>query len=165
MGWKATGAMWTTLPLVASSAMPLTNSKNCVEWTIESPDEAGIGEVAVRAEHLFQVDADGWRRTGDLGRISDEGYLSLHGRVDDRIIRGGENIYPTELELVLLEHRGVREVAVVGVPDRRWGEIVKAVVVPASAELPPDAEELRSLGEAIFVAAGASQENAGVVMH
>jgi acyl-CoA synthetase (AMP-forming)/AMP-acid ligase II len=116
-----------------------------VEWKIESPDEAGIGEIAVRAEHLFQVDADGWRRTGDLGRISDEGYLSLHGRVNDRIIRGGENIYPTELELVLLEHPGVREVAVVGVPDRRWGEIVKAVVVPASTELPPDTEELRSL--------------------
>ena len=69
-----------------------------VELRIESPDEDGIGEVAVRADHLFQIDDDGWRRTGDLGRISDEGYLSLHGRVNDRIIRGGENIYPTELE-------------------------------------------------------------------
>jgi acyl-CoA synthetase (AMP-forming)/AMP-acid ligase II len=116
-----------------------------VELRIEAPDEAGIGEVAVNAEHLFQVDEDGWRRTGDLGRISDEGYLSLHGRVDDRIIRGGENIYPTEIELVLLEHPGVREVAVVGVPDRRWGEVVKAVVVPASADSPPDSDDLRTL--------------------
>jgi acyl-CoA synthetase (AMP-forming)/AMP-acid ligase II len=116
-----------------------------VELRIEAPDGEGIGEVVVRAEHLFQVDADGWRRTGDLGRISDDGYLSLHGRINDRIIRGGENIYPAEIELVLLEHPGVREVAVVGVPDRRWGEIVKAVVVPASADAGPDVEELRSL--------------------
>jgi acyl-CoA synthetase (AMP-forming)/AMP-acid ligase II len=116
-----------------------------VSLRIEVPDAEGIGEVVVRAEHLFQVDADGWRRTGDLGRISDEGYLSLHGRVNDRIIRGGENIYPAEIELVLLEHPGVREVAVVGVPDRRWGEIVKAVVVPASPGSVPDADELRAL--------------------
>jgi acyl-CoA synthetase (AMP-forming)/AMP-acid ligase II len=133
----------------ATSRPDLLLSVGCaargVELRVESPDEEGIGEVAVRADHLFQVDDDGWRRTGDLGRISDEGYLSLHGRVNDRIIRGGENIYPSEIELVLLEHPDVREVAVVGVPDRRWGEIVKAVVVPAFPDDPPDTEDLRSL--------------------
>jgi acyl-CoA synthetase (AMP-forming)/AMP-acid ligase II len=115
---------------------------------IESPDADGIGEVIVRADHLFQVDADGWRRTGDLGTISAEGYLSLHGRVNDRIIRGGENIYPIEIENALVDHPGVREAAVVGIADRRWGEIVKAVVVPVDPGAPPDVEELRQ-----FVAA------------
>jgi acyl-CoA synthetase (AMP-forming)/AMP-acid ligase II len=116
-----------------------------VELRVEQPDADGIGEIAVRAPHLFQVDADGWRRTGDLGAISDEGYLSLHGRVDDRIIRGGENIYPIEVELVLLEHPQVRECAVIGVPDRRWGEVVKAVVVPQPTGATPDVDELRQL--------------------
>jgi acyl-CoA synthetase (AMP-forming)/AMP-acid ligase II len=114
------------------------------ELAVEHPDADGIGEIAVRASHLFQVDADGWRRTGDLGTISDEGYLSLHGRLNDRIIRGGENIYPAEIELVLLAHPGVREVAVVGVPDRRWGEVVKAVVVPSDPFDPPDPDELKA---------------------
>ena len=69
----------------------------------------------------------------------------MHGRVNDRIIRGGENIYPIEIETVLAGHADVREVAIVGVPDRRWGEIVKAVVVPTNVEAPPDLEELRAL--------------------
>jgi long-chain acyl-CoA synthetase len=93
---------------------------------------------------VFQVDEDGWRRTGDLGAISDEGYLTLHGRVNDRIIRGGENVYPIEIEHVLAGHPGVREVAVVGVPDRKWGELIKAVVVPTNLGAPPEAEHLRT---------------------
>ncbi|MFM2073043.1 MAG: hypothetical protein RLZZ623_3307 [Actinomycetota bacterium] len=113
------------------------------ELRIESPDDEGIGEVAIRAPHIFQVDADGWRRTGDLGTISDEGYLSLHGRVGDRIVRGGENIYPSEIEHVLSSHPAVREVAVVGVADRLWGEIVKAVVVAADPHDLPSTDELR----------------------
>jgi acyl-CoA synthetase (AMP-forming)/AMP-acid ligase II len=115
------------------------------ELRIERPDDDGIGEIAMRAPHVFQRDADGWRRTGDLGTISDEGYVTLHGRLNDRIIRGGENIYPIEIEHLLASHPGVREAAVVGVPDRRWGEIVKAVVVPDDPAAPPDADELRAL--------------------
>ena len=115
------------------------------ELRIERPDGEGIGEIAMRAPHVFQQDDDGWRRTGDLGAISDEGYITLHGRLDDRIIRGGENIYPIEIEHLLASHPGVREVAVVGVPDRKWGEIVKAVVVPDDPDDPPDADSLRAL--------------------
>jgi len=99
--------------------------------------------VAVRAAHTFVHDADGWRRTGDLGALDADGYLTLHGRVNDRIIRGGENIYPVEIEQALAAHPGVREAAVVGVPDRRWGEIVKAVVVAVDPAAPPDLDDVR----------------------
>jgi acyl-CoA synthetase (AMP-forming)/AMP-acid ligase II len=115
-----------------------------IELRIESPDAKGIGEIAVRAPHTFVTDDDGWRRSGDLGRVDAEGYVSLHGRVNDRIIRGGENIYPVEIEVALMKHPGVREAAVVGVPDRRWGEVVKAVVVAADPLAPPTDEELKA---------------------
>ena len=68
---------------------------------------------------------------------------TLHGRTNDRIIRGGENIYPVEVEQALIGHPGVREVAVVGMPDRRWGEIVKAVIVAEHAAGPPPIAELQ----------------------
>ena len=112
-----------------------------VELRVEEPDGDGIGEIAVRSGHTFVTDADGWRRSGDLGRFDAEGYLSLHGRANDRIIRGGENIYPVEIEVALASHPGVREAAVVGVPDRRWGEVVKAVVVADGGQ--PGEDELR----------------------
>ncbi|MGD9704593.1 MAG: class I adenylate-forming enzyme family protein [Acidimicrobiia bacterium] len=113
------------------------------ELRVEHPDDDGIGEIAIRAPHVFQADEDGWRRTGDLGVISEEGFVTLHGRTGDRIIRGGENIYPVEVENALREHPGVRDVAVVGVADRRWGEVVKAVIVPTVADAPPNPDELR----------------------
>lgn len=115
------------------------------ELRVENPDADGIGEIAIHAAHAFTTDPDGWRRTGDLGRIDDEGFVTLRGRVNDRIIRGGENIYPAEIEAVLLADHRVREVAVVGVPDRRWGEVVKAVIVPADAAHPPLEADIREL--------------------
>jgi fatty-acyl-CoA synthase len=79
------------------------------------------------------IDAEGWLHTGDLGSMDERGYCRIAGRLKEMIIRGGENIYPREIEAVLLSHPGVAEVAVVGVPDRFWGEVVGAVVRPASA--------------------------------
>jgi acyl-CoA synthetase (AMP-forming)/AMP-acid ligase II len=114
------------------------------ELRVEGGDVDGIGEIALRAPHVFQRDDDGWRRTGDLGSIDEQGYLFLNGRLNDRIIRGGENIYPTEIETALVHHPAVREAAVIGVPDRKWGEIVKAVVVPADRDAPPTEDELRA---------------------
>ena len=108
-----------------------------VELQVMAPDGDGIGELAVHAAHTFAVDDDGWRRTGDLGSIDSNGYIRLRGRVNDRIVRGGENIYPVEIEQALASHAGVHEVAVVGVPDRRLGERIKAVVVPEPTALPP----------------------------
>jgi fatty-acyl-CoA synthase len=78
------------------------------------------------------IDADGWLHTGDLGSMDERGYCRITGRLKEMIIRGGENIYPREIEAVLASHPGVAEAVVVGVPDRFWGEVVGAVIRPAS---------------------------------
>ena len=74
---------------------------------------------------------DGWFKTGDAGYLDDDGFLFLHDRVKDMIVSGGENVYPAEVENVLAKHPDVADVAVIGVPDERWGEAVKAIVVRA----------------------------------
>ncbi|MEL6480226.1 MAG: long-chain fatty acid--CoA ligase, partial [Pseudomonadota bacterium] len=84
---------------------------------------------------------DGWLFTGDLGRLDEEGFLTLVDRSKDVIISGGTNIYPREVEEALLEHAAVREVAVIGRPHPDWGEEVVAVVVLAPDE-PLDAAAL-----------------------
>ena len=78
------------------------------------------------------IDADGWLHTGDLAAMDDRGYCTIEGRLKDMIIRGGENIYPKEIEEVLFAHDAVAEVAVVGLPDETWGETVGAFVRPAA---------------------------------
>jgi acyl-CoA synthetase (AMP-forming)/AMP-acid ligase II len=78
------------------------------------------------------VNADGWFPTKDGGYVDDEGYLFLEGRIDDIIIRGGENISPGEVEETLLAHPAVADVAAIGLPSRQWGETVGAVIVPAT---------------------------------
>ena len=86
------------------------------------------------------IDPDGWLHTGDLGSMDQRGYCRIQGRIKEMIIRGGENIYPREIEDVLLSHPGVAEVAVVGVADRFWGETVGAVIRPSTAAPPTEAE-------------------------
>jgi len=82
-----------------------------------------------RPEETAKALEGGWFHTGDAGYLDDEGYLFLVDRKKDMIISGGENIYSREVENALLEHPGVAEAAVVGVPDAHWGEAVKAIVV------------------------------------
>jgi acyl-CoA synthetase (AMP-forming)/AMP-acid ligase II len=84
--------------------------------------------------------ADGWLRTGDLGRRDTDGRLYLVDRAADRIVSGGENIYPTEVEEALAAFPGLDQVAVIGVPSDRWGETVKAIVTarPGVAIEPAD---------------------------
>jgi fatty-acyl-CoA synthase len=73
---------------------------------------------------------DGWFHSGDMGHQDEEGYLYVDGRSKDMIISGGENIYPAEIENLLIECPDIAEASVIGRPDARWGEIVVAVVVP-----------------------------------
>jgi acyl-CoA synthetase (AMP-forming)/AMP-acid ligase II len=109
---------------------------------IDEPDRAGIGEVLAAAVHLSAQDADGWLHTGDLGVVDDDGYLRLCGRRHDMVIRGGENVYPVEVENTLSTHPAVAAVGVVGVPDPRLGETLAAFVVPTDPAHPPPPEEL-----------------------
>jgi fatty-acyl-CoA synthase len=89
------------------------------------------------------IDTDDWLHTGDLGTMDARGYVRVTGRVKEMIIRGGENLFPAEIENVLLEHPGLAEVAVVGLPDDKWGEIVACFLRPeGGAQI--DAGELRS---------------------
>ena len=80
-----------------------------------------------------RFDEEGWLRTGDLGSLDDDGYVTLAGRVDDVINRGGEKVYPLEVEEVLLADPAVREVVVVGAPDDVLGSVPVAFVIPAEA--------------------------------
>jgi acyl-CoA synthetase (AMP-forming)/AMP-acid ligase II len=115
----------------------------------------GDGEVCLRSPFLMdgyfandeataEVLRDGWYHTGDLGVLDDDGYLSIVGRARDVIRSGGETIAPAEVEGVLGTHPAVAEVAVVGVPDARWGEIVTAVIVVRPGAPPPSLDELRA---------------------
>jgi acyl-CoA synthetase (AMP-forming)/AMP-acid ligase II len=115
-----------------------------VELRIDQPGTDGVGGLLARGPHLFHYESDGWQHTGDLGWLDEEGYLCLVGRKGEMIIRGGENVYPLEVEHVLAEHPAVADAAVVGVADQRLGETVKAYIVPAAASAPPDLGELRS---------------------
>ena len=87
---------------------------------------------------------DGWYHTGDLGALDDEGYVSIVGRARDVIRTGGETVAPPEVEQVLASHPAVAEVAVVGVPDAEWGEVVTAVLVLRPGAEAPNVDALRS---------------------
>jgi long-chain acyl-CoA synthetase len=112
-----------------------------------------VGEVWLRAPNVMAgyynraaetaaaLMRDGWLRTGDGGYRDEDGYLFLTDRIKDMIVSGGENVYPIEVEEVLSQHPGVADVAVIGVPDERWGETVMALVVRAST-LTVDGDEL-----------------------
>ncbi|MHB8439677.1 MAG: long-chain-fatty-acid--CoA ligase [Acidimicrobiales bacterium] len=129
-----------------------------VEIRIVDPDtgaEAGtgdVGEVWTRSglnmlgywdkpeETAKTIRSDGWLRTGDAGYVDEEGYLYLHDRIKDMIVSGGENIYPAEVENVLLSHPAIVDAAVIGVPHEKWGETVKAIVVAAPGAVVDGAE-------------------------
>jgi fatty-acyl-CoA synthase len=89
------------------------------------------------------IDAEGWLHTGDLGRMDPRGYLRITGRVKEMIIRGGENLFPAEIENTLLEHPAIAEIAVVGVPDEKWGEQV-ACFMRCSGHNKPTPGELKA---------------------
>ena len=109
-------------------------------------EPGAIGEVIIRGAHVMkgywnQPEAtaetirDGWLYSGDLASVDKEGFVYIQDRIKDMIISGGENIYPAEIENVILSHPGVREVAVIGQPSAKWGESPLAVVVPSDEGL------------------------------
>ena len=111
-----------------------------------------VGEIATRSSKNMSrywnnpdataetIDAEGWLRTGDAGYLDEDGYLYIHDRVKDMIISGGENVYPAEVENALYSHPKVADVAVIGVPDQKWGEAVKACVVVKEGETLSEAD-------------------------
>jgi len=101
-----------------------------------------IGYFDMPEETARTIQPDGWLRSGDLGSMDERGFLKITGRIKDMIIRGGENIYPREIELLLLEDAGLANAAVVGVPDPHWGEQVGAVLVPRDPACQPDVSRL-----------------------
>jgi acyl-CoA synthetase (AMP-forming)/AMP-acid ligase II len=125
---------------LASAGFPRTD----VEVKIFDSDDRELpcgemGEIVTRSDLIMKgywrnpeatADAlkNGWLHTGDMGYMDEKSYLFIMDRSKDMIISGGENIYPREIEEVLIQHPAVREVAVIGVPDAKWGEAIKAVV-------------------------------------
>ncbi|MBL8771264.1 MAG: AMP-binding protein [Phenylobacterium sp.] len=129
-----------------------------LELQIRGPDGEVLGpnesgEIYVRGEQVSGeytskkvIRDDGWFATNDGGYLDQEGYLFVEGRLDDVIVRGGENMSPGEIEDVLREHPDVADVAVLGLPDNEWGEKVAAVIVPRETQ--PSAQDLAAFAKA-----------------
>jgi fatty-acyl-CoA synthase len=103
-----------------------------------------IGYFGQEVETSRTLHRDGWLRSGDLAAMDERGFVKITGRIKDMIIRGGENVYPREVEAVLLEHPQVASAAVVGVPDAYWGELIGAIIIPRSNESKPGTAELQA---------------------
>jgi acyl-CoA synthetase (AMP-forming)/AMP-acid ligase II len=124
----------------AGTLVPNAEARVVDPDTLEDVAAGEQGELWFRTPQLMKgyhnrpeataesITEDGWFRTGDIGRIDSDGYIFVEDRLKDMIISGGENIYSIEVERVLAEHPAVVDVAVIGVPDEKWGEVVKAVV-------------------------------------
>ncbi|MFT4098902.1 MAG: AMP-binding protein, partial [Rhodoblastus sp.] len=135
-----------------SAGRPLAGVEIAILDEEGKPLPAGkVGEIATRSASNMKgywnlpdaskrtMTEDGWLRTGDAGYLDEDGYVYVHDRVKDMIISGAENIYPAEVESAIFGHPAIAEVAVIGVPDDKWGEAVKAVVVlKDGADVSPD---------------------------
>lgn len=137
---------------LGSAGRPLLPTELRIEQEGAPAPPGTVGEIVVRGPTVMlgyinapeagaQALRGGWLHTGDLGYLDDQGYLYVVSRRSDLIIAGGENIYPAEIEAVLLAHPAIAEAAVVGVPDARWGAVPVALVAPRAGFAPP-ADEL-----------------------
>src|SRR6266436_5691752 len=129
---------WVEIRVVSTSAQCDVPAGEIGEiWTRSEQNLVGYWNDAEQTAKALTP--DGWLRTGDLGRVDEDGRIFLVDRAKDLVISGGENVYPVEVENVLAAHPRLAEVAVIGVPHERWGETVKAIVVPqAGAEVDRD---------------------------
>jgi len=134
----------------AGRTMPRLESK-IVDPMGEVVERGEIGELCTRGYAVMQgywnqpektaeaIDADGWMHTGDLARMDDDGYVVIEGRMKDMVIRGGENIYPREIEEFLYTHPSIQDVQVIGVPDAKYGEELMACIILKPGAEPVDA--------------------------
>jgi fatty-acyl-CoA synthase len=137
-------------PVEATLEQIVETAGQPLPWTevsIRSPEDnqalpiGDVGEICARSYAVMigyndnpeataaAIDRDGWLHTGDLGTMDAQGFVRVTGRVKDMIIRGGENHFPAEIEAVLVTHRHVAQVAVVGLPDKKWGEVIAAFIL------------------------------------
>lgn len=135
-----------------SCGVPYSNVElRCVDDDGNAVPQGEVGEIVMksdiimkgywnRAEATAEAVQDGWFRTGDAGYFDEEGYLYIHDRVKDMIVSGGENVYPAEVENAIFNHADIADVAVIGIPDERWGEAVKAIVVPKPGCSPSESD-------------------------
>jgi fatty-acyl-CoA synthase len=128
--------------IVETAGQPLPRT----EVSIRSPEDNGtmpvgkVGEICARSYAVMigyndnpdataaAIDEEGWLHAGDLGAMDAQGFVRVTGRVKDMMIRGGENHFPAEIEAVLVSHPSVAQVAVVGLPDEKWGEVIAAFI-------------------------------------
>jgi fatty-acyl-CoA synthase len=133
--------------------LPLSEARIARTADGQTAERGEIGEICIRSRCVMleyfgmpektreTLDTEGWLHTGDLGYMRPDGYLQITGRLKEMIIRGGENIYPREIEDALAAHPDIAQAAVFGVPDEKWGEQVAAAVI-ARAGCKPDPEAL-----------------------
>ncbi|MEE4154992.1 MAG: AMP-binding protein [Erythrobacter sp.] len=159
--YPAITAVWpgdTGEHLIESIGQPIAH----IEVAIRSPSDNSVcaigeqGEICMRGYNQMAgyndnprataetIDAEGWLHTGDLGTMAADGYLKITGRVKEMIIRGGENLFPAEIEAAMIEHPAIAEVAVAGVPDEKWGEIVACFMRLAEGAERPSDDELKA---------------------
>ncbi|MEP3029695.1 MAG: AMP-binding protein [Erythrobacter sp.] len=157
-------AITATWPTDTGAELTETIGQPCshMEVSIRDPKENRVcaideqGEICMRGFNMMvgyndnpkataeTIDDDGWLHTGDLGSLSARGYVKITGRVKEMIIRGGENLFPAEIEAAMLEHPAIAELAVAGVPDEKWGEVVVCFMRAADGAERPEDAELRS---------------------
>jgi fatty-acyl-CoA synthase len=131
--------------------MPQLESRIVDPATGEVLPRSAIGELCTRGYAVMKgywnqpektaeaIDPEGWMHTGDLARMDEDGYIVIEGRIKDMVIRGGENIYPREIEEFLYTHPDIQDVQVIGVPDARYGEELMACVILKPGAAPLDA--------------------------
>jgi fatty-acyl-CoA synthase len=130
---------WTTRKLGSAGQPPLYSDARIVDSNNQPVATGERGEICLRGPNIMKgywnrpeataetIDPEGWLHSGDVGYFDEDGFLFICDRLKDMVISGGENVYPAEVESVLYRHEAIAEVAVIGLPDDKWGEAVTAV--------------------------------------
>ncbi len=152
---------WSTSKLGSAGQPPLYSETRIVDDNNQPLPAGGRGEICLRGPNIMKgywnrpeataeaIDGEGWFHSGDVGYFDDDGFLFICDRLKDMVISGGENVYPAEVESALYKHEAIAEVAVIGLPDEKWGEAVTAVVALHDGHQ-LTIEELRSFAETML---------------